>query len=217
MPAEPDNLSDIPFPFRKKWAMCECERLEQYGFLRGRYELLEGHIVLKEGRGAAHGYANAQFLFWLTRTVSSDCVRMNLWAVPRKLDSDDNRPEIDIAVYRDSVANLQGPLPSLTDLILAVEISDQIKETPDAALAPDLAVKAGLYARSKVPQYWVLDTTNRRLLVHRKPVKGNYAKREVYEAGETVPAPFAADTEARRVEEFFAPVLQAKPQKETML
>ena len=130
MPAEPDNLHDIPFPFRKKWSMYECERLEHYGFLRGRYELLEGDIVLKEGRGAAHGYANAQVLFWLTRTVPSDCVRMNLWAVPRKSDSDDNRPEIDIAVYRDSVANLQGPLPSLADLVLAVEISDQIKETP---------------------------------------------------------------------------------------
>jgi len=57
--------------------------------------------------------------------------------------------------------------PQPADIRLLVEISD-------SSLAFDLKVRARLYARAGIVEYWVFDVPARRLVVHRNPLNGSY-------------------------------------------
>ncbi len=70
------------------------------------------------------------------------------------------------------------------DLLLVIEAAD-------STLAFDTVVKAGLYARAGIADYWVFDIVSRRIIVHRDPSGGTYGSVIAYEYGESV-APLAA-------------------------
>jgi hypothetical protein len=74
--------------------------------------------------------------------------------------------------------------PQPQDLDLVVEIAD-------STLKFDLTVKAALYARAAIVEYWVLDVAGRRLIAHRSPVSGAYTSVAVYAENEII-APLAA-------------------------
>jgi Putative restriction endonuclease len=59
-------------------------------------------------------------------------------------------------------------------------------EIAHTGLSFDLKVKAALYARAGVPEYWVIDVAGRRLLVHRNPQEGKYADVAAYSEHESV-------------------------------
>jgi len=61
--------------------------------------------------------------------------------------------------------------PESSDLRMAVEIADE-------SLGYDLGTKAGRYAAFGVPDYWVVDVSNRRLLIHREPGPDGYGSVE---------------------------------------
>jgi Uma2 family endonuclease len=77
---------------------------------------------------------------------------------------------------------LANPQPE--DVQLLVEISD-------STLNYDLSVKAALYARAGIVEYWVLDVNGRRLIVHREPEGDGYLSITVYVEDELV-APLVA-------------------------
>jgi len=66
-----------------------------------------------------------------------------------------------------------------------------------------LSKKADLYARAGIPDYWVFDINNRRLIVHRQPVEGKYTSIVEYREDESV-APLAAPESQFRVATAFA-------------
>ena len=47
-------------------------------------------------------------------------------------------------------------------------------EIADSTLGFDLRVKAALYARAQIVEYWVLDIASRRMIVHRELMEGQY-------------------------------------------
>jgi len=53
-------------------------------------------------------------------------------------------------------------------------------------LRTDLVVKAGLYARAGIAEYWVLDLNARQLHIHRAPANGEYTAVTVHDEAETV-------------------------------
>jgi Uma2 family endonuclease len=58
-------------------------------------------------------------------------------------------------------------------------------------------MKAGLYARASVSEYWVLDVTGHRLIVHRNPARGKYETVAVYSENEAVYPQAAPEAEFR--------------------
>jgi Uma2 family endonuclease len=73
----------------------------------------------------------------------------------------ENDPGPDLAVVPGSVRDYASR--QATTAVLVVEISD-------STLFFDTTTKAELYATAAVPEYWVIDLQNRRLLVFRDPV-----------------------------------------------
>jgi Uma2 family endonuclease len=86
--------------------------------------------------------------------------------------------------------------PTPADLRLVVEIAH-------SSLTFDLTTKASLYARAGIVEYWVLDVTQRRLIVHRDPAAGRYTSVVSYDETESV-APLAVPDAAFLVSTAFA-------------
>lgn len=82
-------------------------------------------------------------------------------------DNPTSEPEPDIIVLERELRSFTGD-PQPDDLRLAVEVSD-------TTLHFDLTIKAALYARAGIVEYWVLDVTGKRLIVHRDPQGGIYS------------------------------------------
>ncbi len=74
---------------------------------------------------------------------------------------DDSQPEPDAAVVEGEAQDFFDTHPHSAQL--AVEVSD-------STLAMDLGIKAVLYAKTGIPEYWVVDINARLVHVHRTPV-----------------------------------------------
>jgi Uma2 family endonuclease len=105
-------------------------------------------------------------------------------------DGERNEPEPDLTVLRAPLHEL-GRKAQPEDLLLVVEVAA-------STLDLDLSTKAGLYARAGIPDYWVLDVNQRRMIVHREPSGGKYASVVAYREDESV-SPLAAPEAAFRV------------------
>jgi Uma2 family endonuclease len=147
------------------------------------------------GKNRPHSISLALLHIWLQTVFEAHFVNA---AAPIDVSPDDNRlnePKPDLIVLSCPFTTIVSGNPQPSDLKLVVEISD-------TTLFFDLHTKAAQYARAAIVEYWVLDVTRRRLIVHRNPVAGKYASVVVYGENESV-APLAApDAEFRPAQAF---------------
>lgn len=176
---EPLATPEPALPPAKSWTREECQALERAGFIHpGRYELIEGHLIEKIGKLQPHNRSVWLMVEWLRSIFGARFVAQESSIDLRPEDNPTSDPEPDAIV-------LNVPFPELPararpeHLRMVVEIADR-------TLNFDLGPKARLYARSKIPEYWVLDITGRRLVVHRNPSDGVYTAIHAFSAGESV-------------------------------
>jgi len=167
------------FPNRYRWTVAECSRMAEEGRLVGRYELLDGEVVSKMGQKPTHYLAISLLTQWANRTFGDRFVRVQGPIALPGPDGDYSEPEPDLAVTRESTTAYSDHHPRPEDLLLVVEVSD-------ATLRTDLIVKARLYARAGIAEYWTLDLNARQLHIHRQPVEGEYTAVTIHAEAETV-------------------------------
>lgn len=126
-------------------------------------ELIEGELIWM----AAHGGQHIRCVTLLSRALTLAYASEFYVSTQNSIRLDvRSEPEPDIAILR-SLPEGRSP-PSSSDVILVVEVSD-------TSLTYDLDVKAPLYARAGIPEYWVVDLADRRVLKHSEPVDGRYS------------------------------------------
>jgi Uma2 family endonuclease len=144
----------------RRWTRSEYERLTVAGFFRPgeRLELLGGELVVAEPQGARHA---------AVIMLVADALRRALgpaWHVrvqaPVALD-EESEPEPDVAVVPGGPRDYLAAHPSRPALLV---------EVAEASLALDQGVKASLYARAGVADYWVVNLVDEVVEVHREPV-----------------------------------------------
>jgi Uma2 family endonuclease len=154
-------------------------RLMEQGFLEGRFEILDGEVIDKMGQNPPHAVTLSIILEALVDLFGLPYIRLQSpIAIPGQ-DGIYNEPEPDIVVTADRSSTYLGRHPSPQDLLLVVEISD-------ISLTTDLVLKARLFARARISEYWVVDLTGRRLHIHRAPVNGEYSDVTVIPEGHVV-------------------------------
>jgi Uma2 family endonuclease len=92
-----------------------------------------------------------------------------------------SEPQPDFALVRRTADAYRHEHPTAKDVLLLIEVSD-------STLRYDLDTKARLYAAHGIPEYWVIDLVNRRVVRHRVPSRKQYTQRDERAAG-TVPLP----------------------------
>jgi Uma2 family endonuclease len=143
----------------KRWTRIEYDRLIEQGVFgpADRIELLGGALVVREPQGGPHAMGIRMVEEALRGAFASGGdVRVQL---PVALD-DDSEPEPDVSVVPGSFRDYPRDHPARA--VLIVEIAD-------SSLRLDRGEKASLYARARVPEYWIVNLVDHVLEVHREP------------------------------------------------
>ena len=126
-------------------------------------ELLGGQLVVAEPQGTRHATAIGLVGAVLNAVLPSG------WSVrlqaPIALD-EESQPEPDVAVVVGAHTDYRRSPPSRAALVV---------EVAEVSLGFDRGVKAGLYARGGVQDYWIVNLVDRAVEVHRDPAPNQSA------------------------------------------
>lgn len=167
------------FPDRYRWSVEACYRLMEIGVLEGRFEVLDGEVVSKMGQNPPHYFAISRLTLWANAVFGDEFVRIQGPITLPAPDGVYSEPEPDVALLSKPSTDYANRHPGPADLRLVIEVSD-------TTLRTDLVLKARLYARAEIAEYWVVDLTARQLHIHLKPTNGEYAVVTAHAETETV-------------------------------
>ena len=176
-------------PPRKRWTREECVALEASGIWDQQHlELIEGELISKMGKKRPHAYATGMLHAWLLRVFGEQFVEQETSIDVATEDNLVNEPEPDLIVLSKPSREIRDQNPQPSEIRLALEIAE-------STLKFDLTVKARLYARAQIVEYWVVDIPGRRIVVHRDPQEGQYRSVVAYAEHESVKPHAAPDHE----------------------
>jgi Uma2 family endonuclease len=142
----------------------EYQRMIEVGIIAegAPVELIEGELIQMAAFGGEHLLRVGD----LTRLLIL-ATEPPLFVSPQGSIRINNRsePEPDFAILRSRP--LGRTPPPAEDVMLVIEVSD-------SSLMYDLNVKAPLYARAGIAEYWVVDLTAQRVLRYSEPRDGRY-------------------------------------------
>jgi Uma2 family endonuclease len=151
---------------RHRITVGEYYRMSEVGILApdARVELIEGEIIDMGRMGAGHAGIVAHLNRLLVAAVGDGIhVRPQL---PILL-SDLSEPVPDFALVSADDAFYKKGHPGPEHTFLVIEVSD-------SSLRYDSQVKAALYARYRIPEYWIIDLPGRQVRFFRSPDLGLY-------------------------------------------
>jgi Uma2 family endonuclease len=162
---------------RRRFTREEYYLLGAMGFFRGeRVELIEGDIIQMSPVSAEHVTCVHRMFQWLLQVFHDATVRMQ-----SPLNLGDSEPEPDIAVVPGKAGDYAHAHP--TTALLVVEVAQ-------TSLEYDREVKAPLYARAGIPEYWIVNLDGQCIEVYRDPAPMGegfgYRSRRIYMKGEQI-------------------------------
>jgi Uma2 family endonuclease len=171
-------MSAVYTPTRYKLSVEDYHKLGTAGILNGdsRVELIEGELLEMAPIGSLHAATVARLheLFYeQTRDVALVWQQNPVTLEPR------SEPQPDLTLLKFRADHYAHALPTATDVMLIVEVSD-------TTLDYDRGEKLRLYARHGIPEYWVVDLQTKRLEVYREPHAKGYVRKLEFNAQDTV-------------------------------
>lgn len=157
-----------------------------------RLELIEGEIFEMAPIGPPHaGAVITLSRLLILRAGEQAAVSVQLPVIAGELSV----PQPEFALLKPRRDNYSTAHPRREDILLAIEVSD-------TTLRTDLGIKAALYARAGVPEYWVVDVNERAVHVFREPGIKGYRKTAVAKADDEL-TPVELPEMRLRVAEIF--------------
>ena len=163
---------------RRLFTVYEYHKMVDAGILceDDRVELIRGEILEMSPIGPRHSAAVLRATNGLPRIIEGHAI-LGVQGSIRLDEYDEPQPDIYLLRPKDDFYASGHAGPEDTFLIA---------EMADSSLEYDRTVKKGLYAETGVPEYWVADIRNDRLIVYRDPGEGGYRKEEVFDRGSVV-------------------------------
>ena len=150
-------MTQSPLTLRR-WKRVEYERLAELGVFENEpIELIGGHLVVAEPKGAYHSSAISMTDYALRAVLPPGWIVRIQDAVA--LD-EESEPEPDLAVVPGRPGDYRHEHPARP--VLAIEVAD-------SSLAFDRRQKGSLYARAGLQDYWILNLVDRVLEIYRDP------------------------------------------------
>jgi Uma2 family endonuclease len=153
---------------RHVFTVSDYYRMAQAGILRpeARVELIEGEIIDMPPIGSRH----AGTIDHLSGILREQAAGLALVRVQHPVAlSDYSEPEPDIALVQPRTDFYKSAHPGPDDVLLIIEVAD-------TTLRLDRKIKAPLYARHGIPEYWVIDLERDELERYRDPHEVTYAR-----------------------------------------
>jgi len=141
-----------------------------------RVELVEGVVVNVPLGGPEHTSVVSELFMLLTKRIG-DRVTLRC-QVPVKLGTH-SLPEPDIGIFARVAERYRDRYPEERDALGLIEVSR-------SRLEYDRGPKMRVYARSRVPEYWIVDLLGKQLEVHREPSDIGFGARVVLGPGDSI-------------------------------
>lgn len=163
-----------------QWSIERWHDLVEVGLLDGEsVQLLAGEIIEMSPEEIEHSYTNRSVADYLRELLVGEAMISE--AHPITLA--DSEPEPDIAIVRLPKTIYLQHHPYSEDIYWLVEVSNR-------TLNIDLGQKANIYASNGIPEYWVIDLVNQKLIVHTQPSDTQYQQIVEYTSGVVTPNAF---------------------------
>jgi len=183
-------IVEPPIPLSRilRFTAAEYNRLTEIGFFTPshRVELLEGLQVTK----MAHNELHATVLDLLEELLAKMLTTPWTFRTQRPVVlSGDNMPEPDLVVVPSPKRRYFRAHPSANEIALVVEVSG-------TTLEQDRGLKQRIYARNRLPAYWIVNLLESCIEVYTQPRAGktaSYRRIKVYGRDEVVPVDLRGD------------------------
>ena len=163
-----------------KWSIEEWHELVNSGVLEGKpVEFLEGDIVEMSPEGIEHSYTNQSVSDYLRELLRGKAHIRD--AHPVTLDNSEPEPDIAIVHLPETIYRDHHPYPQ--NIYWLIEVSNR-------TLKKDLEQKIITYARNGIPEYWVIDLKNNKLIIHTQIQNNSYSQIVEYQSGTITPQSF---------------------------
>ena len=164
-----------------RFTLAEYHWMGEAGILteNDRCELIRGVIREKPVIKPPHKKAVRRLLAILAPLFKDDFVVDSQG--PITLSDSEPEPDLSIAVGPEQLYDERNPGPK--DLVLVIEVSD-------STLSYDRGEKLELYARDRLPVYWIVNLIDHRIEVYTQPRGGKnptYRKTTVYGPSDSIP------------------------------
>jgi Uma2 family endonuclease len=143
-------------------------------------ELLEGWLFHKMAKKATHSVSTRALRKKLEKLVPSE------WEVDSQepITTLDSEPEPDVSVVLAGVREIRKRHPKPKEVGLVVEVSE-------GTLARDRGMKKHIYARARIPNYWIVNLVDGQIEVYTDPTgpakRPGYRHDQIYLPGDSVP------------------------------
>jgi Uma2 family endonuclease len=151
-------------------------KLGEFGILNegDRVELMDGEVIEMSPEGSRHFACVVRLIRFLSPRLGEAVLGANgSLSMP-----DQYWPMPDVMVLRPSDDEYENTRPTYQDALVVIEVSD-------STIAYDRRVKSVRYAEAGIPEYWMVDLTRDKLVVHQGPAAGAYRDVRMYGRGET--------------------------------
>jgi Uma2 family endonuclease len=177
------SVPTIPFALGRlyRFTVEQYERMTEVGILgaKDRVELLEGWIIAKMTQNPPHN-AGVDYTQEALRSLLPPEWRVREQKAIRLADSE---PEPDVAVVKGPPNRYARRHPVPADIGALIEVAD-------TSLLDDRRRKIPLYARARIPVYWIVNLPESRVEVYTQPKAGKsptYQHRQDYGIDDSVP------------------------------
>ena len=153
---------------RRRFTADEYQEMGRAGILRedDRVELIDGEVLAMSPIGPPHtGTINRLNHLFARLVGDAAIVQVQL---PVRLDAY-SEPQPDLALLRPRADFYGTAAAGPDDVLLAIEVAQ-------SSLSYDRKVKADLYARRGIAEYWIVDLNGGEVIRHTDPVDGRYSR-----------------------------------------
>ena len=163
---------------RHQFTVDEYHRMAEVGLLTedSRVELIDGEVVDMSPIGRRHAVRVSYRSRICTQRLGDVAF---VWSQNPIRLSEHSEPEPDVTLLRPRSDFYEGKDPTAEDVLLLIEVADSSVEY-------DRRVKAHLYARHNIPEYWLVNLVEGHVVVYRDPTPAGYRAVHTARPGEDV-------------------------------
>ena len=163
---------------RRRFTADDYQRMGQAGILSedDRVELIDGEVVAMTPIGPRHGASVDRTNRALVNAAGDRAIVRVQGAVRLDLF---HEPEPDIVLLRPRTDFYATQQPGPGDILLIIEVAE-------SSIDYDRDVKSRIYARSGIPEYWLVDLNDNVLVCHHEPKDGAYQRVTQYRRDQAV-------------------------------
>jgi len=163
---------------RYRFSRADYHQMAKAGILKpgARVELIDGEIIEMSPIGRRHK-ASVDRLNRLFTPIVGDAAIVRIQS--SIVLGEHGEPEPDLVLLRFRPDFYAESDETVEDILLVVEVADSSE-------LYDRRTKGPLYARHRIPDYWLADLNGDRVTVYRDPTPDGYATSRVYRRGESV-------------------------------